>query len=323
MNKIKVGIIGGAGYTAGELIRILMYHPFAEISFIHSESQTGKAVYEIHKDLIGETNLYFTNKIEEQVDVWFLCMGHGRSKVFLENNPPSSSIKIIDLSNEFRLSESSDGFIYGLPEFQKNKIQQANKIANPGCFATAIQLALLPLAKAGLLKNSIHVNAITGVTGAGQKPTDKTHFSWRDNNVSIYKAFNHQHLAEIKQSVKMLQPDFEKSINFIPMRGNFSRGIFASIYTEIEDNEIDYQKLYEDYYKDSAFTHYSLTNPSLKQVINTNKCIIHTKIIDNNLLIISMIDNLLKGASGQAVQNMNLLFGFGELTGLQLKATAF
>jgi len=247
MNKIKVGIIGGAGYTAGELIRILMYHPFAEISFIHSESQTGKAVYEIHKDLIGETNLYFTNKIEEQVDVWFLCMGHGRSKVFLENNPPSSSIKIIDLSNEFRLSESSDGFIYGLPEFQKN----------------------------------------------------------------------------IKQSVKMLQPDFEKSINFIPMRGNFSRGIFASIYTEIEDNEIDYQKLYEDYYKDSAFTHYSLTNPSLKQVINTNKCIIHTKIIDNNLLIISMIDNLLKGASGQAVQNMNLLFGFGELTGLQLKATAF
>ncbi|MDF1866574.1 MAG: N-acetyl-gamma-glutamyl-phosphate reductase [Saprospiraceae bacterium] len=333
MKKIKVGIIGGAGYTAGELIRILLWHPNAEIAFVHSKSQFGKPISDIHSDLIGETSLSFTNQISNNINVLFLCQGHGHSISFLKENNLPKELKIIDLSRDFRLGnqlnrntaveEPKNDFLYGLPELNKNQIQNTRKIANPGCFATAIQLALLPLAKAGLLKKEVHIHALTGSTGAGQKPVSTTHFSWRNNNVSIYKAFQHQHLDEIKQSLNFLQDDFSSDINFLPVRGDFSRGIFASLYTKTAAKEADLRALYEAYYKDQPFVTLTNQNPNLKQVINTNKCILYLEKNDDKILIISIIDNLIKGASGQAVQNMNLMFGLEETTGLKLKAMAF
>lgn len=320
---IKIGIIGGAGYTAGELIRILIHHPHVEISFIQSNSQAGLLVSDVHTDLEGDFFMTFSQDIPSQVDLLFLCSGHGQSRDFLSKNKFPESTKIIDLSTDFRLKETAGEFIYGLPELNKNKIIKANKIANPGCFATAIQLALLPLAKNNLLKDEVHVNAITGSTGAGQKPVDTTHFSYRNNNVSIYKAFNHQHLSEINESITQLQDSFNQAINFIPVRGDFSRGIFASVYTACDLSEQEIKAIYHDFYGEHPFVKIVEKNPSLKQVVNTNKCILFLEKHDNKILIVSLIDNLLKGASGQAVQNMNLLFGFPETTALQLKSTVF
>ena len=321
---IRVGIIGGAGYTAGELLRILIHHPKVQIEFIHSNSNAGNLVSEVHTDLLGETFLSFTNEFnQDNINCIFLCMGHGNSKTFLDNNPIAEGIKVIDLSRVYRLKADAKDFVYGLPELNKDKIQDTNHLANPGCFATAIQLALLPLAEARLLTNDIHVNAITGSTGAGQNPGATTHFSWRNNNVSIYKAFQHQHLDEIYQSVEQLQPNYKKDIHFIPVRGNFSRGIFASVYTDCSLTEAEAIYLYEHFYENDPFVFISKQNPNLKQIVNTNKCIIYVEKHGDKLLIVSMIDNLVKGASGQAVQNMNLMFGLGENVGLGLKAVAF
>ncbi|MDR0798873.1 MAG: N-acetyl-gamma-glutamyl-phosphate reductase [Dysgonamonadaceae bacterium] len=320
--KIKAGIIGGAGYTAGELIRLLIHHPEAEIGFVHSISNAGNKISDIHEGLIGETDLSFSETFDlQEIDVLFLCSAHGESKKFLENNQIHKSLKIIDLAMDYR--DESEDFVYGLPELNKNRIVAARKIANPGCFATAIQLTLLPLAANDLLQNEVHVNAITGSTGAGVKPGASSHFSWRNNNISVYKAFEHQHLAEIKKSLKQLQNGFDPAINFIPVRGNFTRGIFAVAYTDclLSLNEIKY--LYTTYYQNAAFTFITDKNPDLKQVINTNKCILHLEKHGDKIMIISIIDNLLKGASGQAMQNMNLMFGLDEKTGLQLKASAF
>ena len=320
---IKAGIVGGAGYTGGELLRLLYHHPEVDIQFVHSQSQAGKSISEVHHDLLGLKHLVFTDHLQKDADVVFLCMGHGRSRSFVEENSFSEKVKIIDLSRDFRLAEEADEFIYGLPELNEEAIASSNKIANPGCFATAIQLALLPLAEQGLLQNEIHVNAITGSTGAGQSPGATTHFSWRNNNVSIYKAFNHQHLSEIEQSLHQLQGEKLPRINFLPMRGNFSRGIFASVYTNIDLPESELLDVYEKYYAQSPFVFISPQNPNLKQVVNTNNCVLHLEKHDDRLLIISMIDNLVKGASGQAVQNMNLTFGFDQKTGLELKAVVF
>lgn len=318
---IKVGIIGGAGYTAGELIRILLYHPNVEIVYIHSKSQTGKLVSSIHEDLVGECYQHFTDEVVLQdIDLLFLCMGHGRSKEFLASNDIPDNLAIIDLSRDYRLETD---FVYGLPELHRHAIQNTKRVANPGCFATAIQLPLLPLAKAGWLKEEVHIHAITGSTGAGQSPQATTHFSWRNNNLSVYKAFRHQHLDEIKQSVHFLQPQFEQAFNFIPLRGDFARGIFASIYTDISQSENDIKNLYKTFFKEAPFVQISDHNPHLKQVVNTNKCILHLEKHQGKLLLISTIDNLLKGASGQAVQNMNLMFGLEETTGLKLKAMVF
>lgn len=317
---IKAGIIGGGGYTAGELIRILLYHPEVEIAYVLSNSQAGKPVSSVHSDLVGECFLDFTNEPSMDIDVLFLCMGHGKSKTFLAENNVPEEIAVIDLSRDFRLGTS---FVYGLPELHKKAIQKSKRIANCGCFATAIQLGLLPLAKAQLLQDDAHVNAITGSTGAGQSPVPTTHFSWRNNNLSIYKAFSHQHLDEIWQSVKFLQPTFKKDINFLPLRGDFPRGIFVSMYTKYEGSQEELHKLYTDFYHDAPFTVVSKQNPHLKQVVNTNKCLVHVEKHGDKALIISMIDNLVKGASGQAVQNMNLVFGFEETMGLRLKAMAF
>ena len=324
---IQAGIIGGAGYTAGELIRLLLHHAKAEINFIYSTSNAGNKVSKVHQDLVGSTNLEFTNTINPAVDVLFLCLGHGNSKAFLEQNSFSENTKIIDLSSDFRLVADKKfkgkDFVYGLPELQKEAITKATYIANPGCFATALQLALLPLAANGLLKDDVHINAVTGATGAGTSLSKTTHFTWRDNNFSYYKPFKHQHLGEINQSVKQLQSTFSADINFMPNRGNFSRGIFATAYTKFEGNTEDAKALYNSFYKEAAFTFVSDEELHLKQVVNTNKCLIHVHKHDNKLLITSCIDNLLKGASGQAIQNMNLLFGFAEVEGLQLKATYF
>lgn len=324
---IKVGIIGGAGYTAGELIRLLLNHKRVSIDFVYSTSNAGNRLSKVHKDLLGSTDLVFSNVINTNVDVLFLCLGHGNSKIFIEENTFSNSTKIIDLSHDFRLNESSNfndkKFIYGLPELQKEAITKASYIANPGCFATAIQLALLPLANANLIKDDIHVNAVTGATGAGTSLSASTHFAWRDNNFSHYKVFTHQHLGEINQTLNSLQSRFNFDVNFIPNRGNFSRGIFATAYTKFEDTLEQAKILYKTYYQDAAFTFISDEDISLKQVVNTNRCIIHLHKYKNTLLITSAIDNLLKGASGQAVQNMNLLFGFNETEGLQLKASFF
>jgi len=324
---IKVGIVGGAGYTAGELIRLLIHHPKVELDFVYSTSNAGNYIYKVHQDLLGSINLKFTDAINADVDVLFLCLGHGNSKKFLEQYQFSSTTKIIDLSNDFRLEKDAifhgKEFIYGLPENQIEAIKEANYIANPGCFATAIQLALLPLSAKNLIKSSVHINATTGSTGAGVSPGTTTHFSWRDNNFSVYKAFTHQHLGEIEESLTSLQKNFSKELFFIPNRGNFSRGIFASVYLEFDKNiEVAY-KLYEDFYKNAVFTHVSKMPVHLKQVVNTNNCFLHLEKHKNMLLITSVIDNLLKGASGQAIQNMNLLFGFKETEGLQLKATSF
>ena len=324
---IQVGIIGGAGYTAGELIRLLLNHSKVSINFVYSTSNAGNKVSKVHQDLIGSTDLEFTSEINPDVDVLFLCLGHGNSKAFLEKNQFSSKTKIIDLSNDFRLiaDKNFNGktFVYGLPELQREAISKANYIANPGCFATAIQLALLPLANANLIKDDVHVNAVTGSTGAGTSLSETTHFTWRDNNFSYYKPFTHQHLGEIHQSVKQLQPNFSSEILFMPNRGNFSRGIFATVYTNYEDSLESATSLFNNYYKGAAFTFVSDNALHLKQVVNTNKCLIHLHKHNNQLLITSIIDNLLKGASGQAIQNMNLMFGFPEAEGLNLKANYF
>lgn len=324
---IKVGIIGGAGYTAGELIRLLVNHPEVELNFVYSTSNAGNNIYCVHQDLLGQIDLKFTDKINPDVDVLFLCLGHGNSKQFLAQHEFSKHTKIIDLSNDFRLKNDAvfqgNKFVYGLPELQKDKIKSANYIANPGCFATAIQLALLPLAKHNLLTHSVHINATTGSTGAGVSPSETTHFSWRDNNFSIYKAFTHQHLGEINESLAALQARFSEELFFIPNRGNFSRGIFASVYLKYEGTIENAFELYEDFYKEAPFAHISKVPIHLKQVVNTNNCFIHLEKHKNTLLITSVIDNLLKGASGQAIQNMNLMLGFKESEGLNLKATAF
>lgn len=327
MKNLEIGIIGGAGYTAGELIRLLLNHPKTTINFVYSTSNAGNKLYKVHQDLLGSTELNFTNEINADVDVLFLCLGHGNSTAFLEKNSFSDHTKIIDLSNDFRLlaDKNFDGkdFVYGLPELDKELIKTAKYIANPGCFATALQLAILPLAANGLLKNDVHINAVTGATGAGTSLSETTHFTWRDNNFSHYKAFNHQHLGEINQTVHQLQSDFNSEINFVPNRGNFSRGIFATTYTKFDGSIEDAKKMYQEYYKDAAFTFVSDVDIHMKQVVNTNKCLIHLAKHNNKLLITSTIDNLLKGASGQAIQNMNLMYGFEETEGLNLKANYF
>ncbi len=306
------------------MLRILLFHPEVEIVFVQSNSQAGKAVSSIHTSLIGDTFLPFVEKPDiEEVDVLFLCQGHGKSKAFLEAHKASPEVSIIDLSADYRIKSPDHEFVYGLPELNKEAIRLAQYIANPGCFATAIQLALLPLAKSGLLEDHVHIHAVTGSTGAGQSPSPTGHFSWRNNNISIYKAFGHQHLAEISQSLQQLQPGFARDLNFLPLRGNFSRGIFASAYLYSELREEKLQELYEGYYRDEPFVVISEQNPDLKQVVNTNKAILYLQKHQDKILIISMIDNLLKGASGQAVQNMNLMFGLEETTGLQLKGIGF
>jgi len=321
---IKVGIIGGAGYTAGELIRILLNHPQAEIAFVQSSSNAGNLLSDVHTDLLGDTDIRFVAKADfSLIDVAFFCMGHGKSKDFLQTNSVPEKVKIIDLSHDFRLKREGNDFVYGLPELNRELIRKSNKIANPGCFATGIQMAILPLAAAGIIKDELHVNAITGSTGAGQAPSSTSHFSWRNNNLSVYKAFEHQHLGEIGQSFKQLQPGFNYNINFIPVRGNHTRGIFASVYTKFDGSLEEAVKLYQDYYKSHPFVFVSQTNPDLKQVVNTNKAIVYLEKHGNKIMILSVIDNLLKGASGQAVQNMNLIFGLEETTGLSLKAVAF
>lgn len=321
--KIRVGIIGGAGYTGGELIRILLHHSQVELVFVHSKSQAGRDLYDVHTDLFGDTDLKFASDLNQVVDVLFLCLRHGDSRLFLQKYKVTETVKIIDLSQDYRLRAHAENFVYGLPELNKAAISTADRIANPGCFATAVQLALLPLAKVGKLVNSIFVQAVTGSTGAGQKLGLTSHFSWRANNISVYKAFTHQHLNEIEQSLTQLQPGFEKHIKFIPERGDFTRGIFASVVLETNAGLEEVFKLYEAYYESHPFTHVSKSDIHLKQVVNTNKCLLSLTEHQGDLLITCAIDNLLKGASGQAVQNMNLMFGLEETTGLQLKASAF
>ena len=319
---IKVGIIGGAGYTAGELIRLLINHPAVEIAFIHSTSNAGNAVTDIHGGLIGETDLRFSAEYDlTAVDVLFLCSAHGQSRKFWEENPAPVTLKIIDLAQDFR--DESCGYVYGLPEINRERISKTTRLANPGCFATAIQLALLPLAANNLLKNEVHITAITGSTGAGVKPGATTHFSWRSDNLSVYKAFEHQHLIEIGRTLKSLQPSFDSAVNFVPMRGDFARGIFASVYTDCDLTAEQATALYNDFYKDAAFTFVSERDVDLKQVVNTNKAVVRVAKYGNKLHIVSTIDNLLKGASGQAVQNMNIMLGLDEKTGLNLKPSAF
>lgn len=324
---LEIGIIGGAGYTAGELIRLLLNHPETNINFVYSTSNAGNKLYKIHQDLIGATEISFTSEINADVDLLFLCLGHGNSTAFLQKNKFSDHTKIIDLSNDFRLlaDKKFEGkeFVYGLPELNKADIISAKYIANPGCFATALQLAILPLAANGLLQNDVHINAVTGATGAGTSLSATTHFTWRDNNFSHYKAFNHQHLDEINQTVHQLQNDFDSEINFMPNRGDFSRGIFATTYTKFEGTLEKATAMYKAYYKDAAFTFVADQSIFLKQVVNTNNCLIQLEKHSNKLLITSTIDNLLKGASGAAIQNMNLMYGFDETLGLNLKANYF
>ena len=319
---IKVGIIGGAGYTAGEMLRILLNHPEVDVHFVNSLSNAGNKLYSVHEGLFGETEMDFTDQLPlEQVDAIFICSGHGDSKKFLEANNVPERVKIIDLSQDFR--DESNGFVYGLPEVNRERIKKANKLANPGCFATAIQLGILPLAAKGLIKNEIHTNGITGSTGAGVKPSSTSHFSWRNNNLSIYKAFTHQHLIEINRTIKQLQPAFTQELNFLPLRGDFARGIFVSSYTECDLSAEELTALYKEFYKDAAFTFVMDANLDLKQVVNTNKASVHVEKHGNKVLAISAIDNLLTGASGQAVQNFNLMFGLDETCGLKLKSVAF
>ena len=325
--KIKAGIVGGAGYTAGELLRILLYHDYVELGSIVSSSNAGNPVYQVHDDLLGDTELVFAAELAGDEDVVFLCLGHGNSRAWLAKNRLLETTHVIDLSNDFRLAADRefDGreFVYGLPELNRSRIQQAQSIANPGCFATTIQLALLPLAQAGQLTDDVHVSAITGSTGAGLSLTETVHFSWRTNNVSIYKPFTHQHLDEIGESLAQLQSQLNLDINFIPYRGNFSRGIFASVYTPSKLSQDEARQLYKDFYADAPFTTVSDKEIHLKQVVNTNKCLLHVQKFGKQLRITSAIDNLVKGASGQAVQNMNLLFGLPETTGLHLKSVLF
>lgn len=325
---IKAGIIGGAGYTAGELIRVLLNHPDVELIWVNSKSHALQPIENVHQGLIGETRgLRFSEDTPlEGIDVLFFCTPHGESRVWMEENADRipEDLRIIDLSTDFRNEDGTHDFVYGLPEINRKRIVRGAKhVANPGCFATAIQLALLPLAKAGLLKSDIHVTAITGSTGAGVKPGATTHFSWRNDNVSVYKPFTHQHLAEIRQTLTTLQPDFDFDINFIPMRGGFTRGILATVYLDTEKELDELKELYEEYYDDHNFTFTVDKDPDLKDVVNTNKCVLNLKKVGDKLLITSVIDNLLKGASGTAVHNMNLLFGLHERTGLNLKPSAY
>lgn len=324
VNKIKAGIIGGAGYTGGETLRLLLLHPQVEVAFVQSRSQAGKPVTTTHSDLIGETDLVYTSDFNQPVDVLFLCLSHGESKKLLSENSFPATARIIDLGNDFRLGDTAAGreFVYGLPEYQREKIKTANNIANPGCFATTIQLGLLPLAKAGLLKE-VHTTGITGSTGAGQKLQDTTHFTWRANNISAYKTLTHQHLGEINQTLKSLQPNFADAVNFVPWRGDFTRGIFVTSVLDCSLTLEEANKLYKEYYTSHPFTHVIDEMIDLKQVVNTNKCLIHLEKVGSKLVIHSITDNLLKGASGQAVQNMNLMFGFDEREGLKLKSSVF
>lgn len=322
--KIKIGIVGGAGYTAGELLRILVNHPYAEIQFVYSTSNAGNLVSDVHSDLLGETDIKFTDTIK-YADAIFLCLGHGLSADFLEKNNIDPKAKVIDLGNDFRVKPDYKDrtFIYGLPEVNRDLIVNAQNIANPGCFATAIQLGLLPLAEAKLLRDEVHVNAITGSTGAGRSLSETGHFSYRNNNISIYKPFTHQHMAEMGRTLNGLQKEEGVNINFIPVRGNFTRGIFATIYTKSDLSKEEANELYSKYYNEHPFTIISKKGISLKEVVNTNKCFIHIDKIENKLLITSSIDNLIKGASGQAIQNMNLMFGINETSGLKLKPVGF
>ena len=337
---IKVGILGAAGYTGGELIRLLVNHPEVEIVFANSESNAGNKVYDVHEGLIGETELEFTSEMPfDKVDVVFFCFGHGKSEAFLKEHSIPEGVKIIDLAQDFRIKGNHD-YVYGLPETHRKEIAECEHLANPGCFATCIQLGLLPLAKAGLLTHDISVNAITGSTGAGQKPGATTHFSWRNNNFSVYKLFIHQHLHEITQTLNELRPEVAPrvidtlnegydaegiTVDFIPYRGDFARGIFATEVVTLDKamTEEKVVALYKEYYKDAAFTHYSDKAPDMKQVVNTNKALVHVDVFGKKVVITSMIDNLLKGAVGQAVQNMNIMFGIDEKAGLNLKASAF
>lgn len=321
---IKVGIIGGAGYTAGELLRLLLNHPDTDIVFVNSNSNAGNKITDVHSGLYGETDLVFTSELPlNDINMLFFCTAHGDTKKFMESNEIPDSVKIIDLSTDYRMASPEHDFVYGLPELNRKRIIRANHIANPGCFATAIQLGVLPLAQHLMLNSELHVNAITGSTGAGVKPSSTSHFSWRNDNISIYKPFTHQHLAEIGQSLVQLQNSFNSTINFIPVRGNFSRGIFATTYVDCKVEIEEIKRIYNEYYEDHSFTFVTDKNPDLKQVVNTNKCLIHLSKYGDKLLIVSMIDNLLKGASGQAVHNMNLLFGLEESVGLHLKPSAF
>ena len=319
---VKVGVIGGAGYTAGELIRLLINHPQVAIEFVHSTSNAGNLVSDVHGGLYGECDLRFSAEYDlKAIDVLFLCSAHGASAKFMEENEVPAELKIVDLAQDFR--DEHDGFVYGLAEMQREKIEGATRIANPGCFATAIQLALLPLAKAQLLNDEVHITAITGSTGAGVKPSATTHFSWRSDNISTYKAFEHQHLLEIGRNLRNLQPSFDKALNFVPMRGDFARGILASVYTECPLSAEEAVALYKEYYADSHFCFVAEKNIDLKQVVNTNKALVYVAKYGSKLHIVSAIDNLLKGASGQAVENMNLICGFDEAEGLHLKPSAF
>ncbi len=321
---IKVGIVGGAGYTGGELLRILVNHPNVELVFVNSNSNAGNKIYEVHQDLVGYTDMEFTKELPfESIDALILCLGHGDARVFLQEHKVPEGVKIIDLSTDFRHKDSAESFVYGLPDLNRDAIKKATKIANPGCFATCIQLGLLPLAKAGKLNNEIHISAITGSTGAGVKPGATSHFSWRESNISVYKSFDHQHLQEIGESLIQLQPNFVAGLSFVPFRGDFTRGIFASIYINSDLSEADAILLFDKYYENEPFTHVVNFNPNLKQVVNTNNCILYVKKYGDKLHIISMIDNLLKGASGQAVQNLNIMFGLDENTGLRLKPSGF
>lgn len=326
MQKINIGIVGGAGYTGGELLRVLLRHPNAHISFVHSTSSAGELVSKVHADLLGDTQLKFTNTLDQNIDVLFLCVGHGDANKFLTANEIKASIKIIDLSQDFRLAGSAAigdrNFVYGLPELQREAIKSATNIANPGCFATAIQLGLLPLAAKGLLKE-VYTTGITGSTGAGQGLSNTSHFSWRANNIQAYKTLQHQHLNEIVQSLAQLQGNQNAEVNFVPWRGDFTRGIFVTSVVSADLSLEALYDLYNAYYEGHAFTHVSKNNIDLKQVVNTNKCIIHIEKQGNKIAIHSVVDNLLKGAVGQAVQNMNLIFGIDEAVGLQLKANYF
>ncbi|MEN9444302.1 MAG: hypothetical protein RIS47_1192 [Bacteroidota bacterium] len=320
---VKVGIIGAAGYTAGEALRILINHPNVEIVFAQSSSNPGKPIYTVHKDLIGDTDLVFSEPDYDKVDVIFICSGHGLAKKFLDENPLPAHVKVIDLSTDFRHKREGNPFVYGLPEVNKELIRNCNMLANPGCFATAIQLGLLPLASKGLLIDDVHINAVTGSTGAGQKPTGSTHFSWRNNNISAYKPFEHQHLQEIGETLAQLQEGFNESLNFVPVRGTFTRGILAMMHTKSALSATEAIAIYQDYYANEPFTHVVDEELDVKMVVNTNKCLIRVEKFNDYLFITSTIDNLLKGASGQAVQNMNLMFGLEENAGLRLKPVAF
>ncbi|MBC5991764.1 N-acetyl-gamma-glutamyl-phosphate reductase [Pontibacter cellulosilyticus] len=330
--SIKAGIVGGAGYTGGELLRLLTNHPNVEIAFVHSKSQAGKPVYEVHKDLLGDTELYFKDTLQEDVDVLFLCVGHGEAKKFVEAEKLPVSIRIIDLSQDYRWNESireatveASGrtFVYGLPELQREEIKQAQNIANPGCFATAIQLALLPLAEQNQLQQEIHISGITGSTGAGQSLSATSHYSWRDGNISNYKVLQHQHLNEIRRTLAGMQQDDLAEINFVPYRGPFTRGILCTSYLNSTLSIEEAEQMYKSYFRSHPFVTIADSIPDLKQVTNTNKCLLYLEKHDDKLVITSLIDNLLKGASGQAVQNMNLMFGLEETAGLKLKASAF